>query len=190
MANSKSRRPNQKELRARAKSAGAQSVGDFALFARLARTHHNIRIMAEIWGSKITRPIRKKLLYYDFLIDRGRFFSEQFLPSDYQYGEPNQCYGNSFDLAMERRELTYCEGFLAMPVRNKEPFDVRHAWCITADGAVIDVTFDGVAGMSYFGVAYTKEEIAQFGGGKNLPLVDEMVASRVPEGKRPRAIRD
>ena len=48
---------------------------------------------------------------------------------------------------------------------------------MTAEGQVVDVTLRQ-AGLAYFGIAYTPEEMA---GDPDLPLVDNIVLARMKE---------
>jgi hypothetical protein len=48
---------------------------------------------------------------------------------------------------------------------------VDHAWCVTEDGKVIDVTLKN-AGLSYFGVPFTLEDLEKITA---FPALDEMV---------------
>lgn len=51
-------------------------------------------------------------------------------------GEPQSCFANAALLAMQRSDLTYVEGYAMNGF-----FPVAHAWCVTADGDVVDPTW-------------------------------------------------
>jgi hypothetical protein len=62
-------------------------------------------------------------------------------------GEPNSCYSNAYQYALEN-DCFYVEGW-ATP---KNLFPIEHAWCVTRDGDVIDLTWED--GTDYFGVPF------------------------------------
>ena len=77
----------------------------------------------------------------DFMLEYAR---------DYQIGpdtfagpraEPQACYKNATLLAMENEALTYVEGKVATM-----GIPIDHAWCIDADGVVIDPTWSAQDG--------------------------------------------
>lgn len=71
--------------------------------------------------------------------------------------EQNNCYGNATTLALEDRSLTYVEGKLEMMGM---PFD--HAWCIDADGVVVDPTIERTETHGeYFGVPFKTDYVAR-----------------------------
>jgi len=61
-------------------------------------------------------------------------------------GEMKQCFANSQRLAMTHPELTYVEGYALNII------PVHHGWCVDADGAVVDVTWERRDTNRYFGV--------------------------------------
>lgn len=85
----------------------------------------------------------------DFYLLLGRAFQAQALPPGYAKGEPRACYRNAAELAMRDPALTYCEGY----ARPQNLIPVHHAWCVTADGSVVDPTWPHCATAQYFGLA-------------------------------------
>jgi hypothetical protein len=79
-------------------------------------------------------------------------------------------YGNSFKLAMFEPGLAYSQGSVLCKFDTLVSH-VDNAWCVTEDGKVIDVTLKKV-GHSYFGVAFTLEELETFSA---FPALDELV---------------
>lgn len=65
-------------------------------------------------------------------------------------GTPKECYRNAAMLAIEDPTLTYVEGKVAAII----PID--HAWCVDADGVVVDPTLNNDDGRvtGYYGVAF------------------------------------
>jgi hypothetical protein len=72
--------------------------------------------------------------------------------------EKKMCYRNSAEIALQRPDLTYVEGyaFADIPL----PFPVAHAWLVTDDGLVVDPTWD--AGFEYFGIPFTIDKLTQY----------------------------
>ncbi len=77
-------------------------------------------------------------------------------------------------LALCKEGLTYCEGYVLIRV-GEGTADVEHAWCVTAEGRVIDVTLKE-AGVSYFGVPYTLEQVAT---SEELPITDAIIERKL-----------
>lgn len=90
-----------------------------------------------------------------FTLKMGRAWTPQPLPSSVMPGAKRQCYRNAGTLALEDRTLTYVEGYAQPP--NQMP--VHHAWCVDADGRVIDNTFDDSELTEYYGVPLTRDAL-------------------------------
>ena len=118
--------------------------------------------------------------FIKFMLENGR---------DYEYGpasfagprgEPKQCFMNATHLALNDPALTYVEGKVGLII----PID--HAWCIDADGMVVDPTlapavadgsFDRVSG--YFGVPFRTEYLRKaIFRNNNYGLLDIMSAPK------------
>jgi hypothetical protein len=77
-----------------------------------------------------------------------------------QPASSTSCYMNAANLAMDQEDLTYCEGYVLMAPRDAaarrfiSPYASlsQHAWCLSADGTVIDVTYDYPECGAYLGV--------------------------------------
>src|SRR5688500_4268594 len=67
----------------------------------------------------------------------GRAWTPQPLPAGTPAGPKRQCYQNAGTLVVESPDLTYVEGYAQPP--GLPP--VHHAWCVDAEGRVIDNTF-------------------------------------------------
>lgn len=84
----------------------------------------------------------------DFLLDRAQFWTPAPLPKDVRQGIPKYCFWNALKLAQRRRKsLRYVEGVALHMI------PTHHAWCVTADGQVVDPTW-AEPGSAYFGVAF------------------------------------
>lgn len=71
------------------------------------------------------------------------------LPASIERGEMRMCYQNASLLAMYRDDLTYVEGFAHCGL-----IPVEHAWCVDAQGNVIDPTWDNPEECQYLGVPF------------------------------------
>jgi hypothetical protein len=87
---------------------------------------------------------------YHLMLTHGRFFEPAARPRKFKTGPRNQCYGNSLDLVLAHRELSYCEGLVVV---ERIPIPVEHGWCVTSEGSVVDVTLKKPA-LTYFGVVF------------------------------------
>lgn len=87
-----------------------------------------------------------------FYLNLGHDFQPRPLPADVLAGEAKACYANAGRLALERDDLQYCEGF----AMKKGLFPVHHAWCTTAQGHVVDPTWEHTLSMEYRGVVLNK----------------------------------
>lgn len=160
-----------KKVKALASAAGARTDEDFALFSGLVRLRDGFSKLKLSPGAP---PVDGIILRYDHYLTRGRFYEPQSLPKGYRRGKPKQCYNNSYKIAVDRGGLTYCEGYVLMPLGERVT-EVEHGWCVTAEGGVIDVTLKEV-GLSYFGVPYSFAEMAAI---KELPIVDSIITEQL-----------
>lgn len=87
-----------------------------------------------------------------FYLKLGRAWAPATNSENIPQGSKGECYRNAFELADYRADLTYCEGF-ACPVGL---IPVHHAWCVDADGRVLDPTWSDKS-SDYFGVALDRE---------------------------------
>jgi hypothetical protein len=73
-------------------------------------------------------------------------------------GTPKLCFQNAALLALSNRALTYVEGKIAC---HGVPLD--HAWCVDADGLVVDPTVDNSDGQvtNYFGVPFRTDYLVK-----------------------------
>lgn len=86
----------------------------------------------------------------EYVIENGQPFIFQPLPAIYvsHKGRWKECFANAFRLAMARDELRYAEGY----AMRDGSFGMHHAWCVDAQGRVVDPTWDFPA--DYYGVIY------------------------------------
>jgi len=115
----------------------------------LSPIRREMEMMKAAWGS---RPMIEFMLQHgrDYRIGPDTFAGPR--------GEPKRCYMNASQLAFEAelygRDLTYVEGKVLTC-----GITIDHAWCIDADGTVIDPTLeedrtDFAAVVGYYGVPF------------------------------------
>lgn len=68
-------------------------------------------------------------------------------------GRQGACYANAQYLASRRKGLRYAEGYATSVI------PVEHAWCVDAQGRVIDPTWDEKHQPDYFGIAFDSEHV-------------------------------
>jgi hypothetical protein len=101
----------------------------------------------------------------DFVLEYGRYWSPQKLPSGYKLMKLGLCGQNSSRLALKNHDITYVEGFA-------EPYNwygrqlyLGHSWVVDPAGRVIDVTWPE-GGKEYFGVPFETDFLRKIGKGK------------------------
>ena len=98
----------------------------------------------------VNKPPTMKRSKYKFVIDNGSWYEPMPLPSDLTGGDDQQCFKNAIDLASDKGELFYVEGFA---IYTPTSLPVHHAWVTTGDGNAIDPTWD-TPGVAYAGVPF------------------------------------
>jgi hypothetical protein len=176
-AEGQERLPMDMKFREIAVAAGARADDDFVLFSRLVSLRDQFRTLGVSGGAPDYEGVT---LLYDHILTHGRFYEPQPLPRGFRRGKVNQCYHNACKLATFRAGLTYCEGYAMIRV-GQGAADVEHGWCVTDEGKVIDVTMKE-AGLSYFGVPYTWEQVA---ASRELPITDAIVVTKLTARNRP-----
>lgn len=92
-----------------------------------------------------------------FVLGNGTVYAPAPLPSNIMKRPMKQCFRNAAKLADEPRlDLTYVEG-LAI-AGDTIPLLVHHAWCVTADGTVVDPTWRRPDISAYMGVPFDSTE--------------------------------
>jgi hypothetical protein len=86
-----------------------------------------------------------------FVAKYGRHWTPQPLPSGYERGRESSCFANATFAAVKYPGLRYVEGF-AYAANLGWYYLLHHAWCVDAQGCVIDPTWE--AGLAYFGVVF------------------------------------
>ena len=91
----------------------------------------------------------------DFLLKYGRDYPVG--PDTYKgpRGEQHACFMNATHLAVNDRRLTYVEGYVAIC-----GVPIEHAWCIDADGVVVDPTIVDTGQVNgYYGAPLLTEYV-------------------------------
>jgi hypothetical protein len=159
--------PRRNNLKARAVRAGAKSPADFELFDYLCADQRAMRTAAR--KDERDDVARNMTRIYDLMLKYGRFFEPSPRPKKYKAGDRNQCYGNSLDLVIAHDELSYCEGYVVV---ENISYPVEHAWCVTREGNVLDVTLKKpLIPWAYFGVVFN----SQFASTRDLPAMESVL---------------
>ncbi len=108
---------------------------------------------------------------YHLLLAQGQFFTPGARPSCIPKLPDQLCYQNAAVTArtFRARGLLYAEGFACM--RRAAGIPIEHAWCVSADGMVVDPTWEPAAEV-YFGVVVADSALCPVEGGGLLSDVD------------------
>ena len=93
------------------------------------------------------------------LREKGREWNAAPLPHGVQRGVPKMCFANATHAFLERGDLDYCEGVGFVPDIPSIAF--LHAWCVDADGNVVDPTWDRPETCRYYGVRFPRRAYAR-----------------------------
>ena len=98
----------------------------------------------------VKKPPFMKRSRYQFVIDNVFWYEPTELPDSLSRGDDQQCFLNALDLASDKSELFYVEGFA---IYTPTSLPVHHAWVTDGDGKAIDPTWD-TPGVAYAGVPF------------------------------------
>ena len=105
---------------------------------------------ADMW-----RQMQAPALLQTFILNLGQEYKAA--PFSGTRMTPKECFSNAAQLSTRRhKELTYVEGY---GWRNSLPLLIHHAWCVTADGTVVDPTWSEPEECQYFGIPFTQEKL-------------------------------
>lgn len=110
------------------------------------QTQEYLRLITSIRGNSSVGPYK---CAEDFVLRHGRSYTPARLPQRIRRMTIKQCFANCTRLALRHEDLTYVEGFALNII------PVHHAWCIDADGNVVDPTWEYGEHLEYFGVAFS-----------------------------------
>jgi len=98
---------------------------------------------------------------FQFVLEHGRTFRAQPLPSGFRRGVPKECFNNALNLVIDdagnERGLVYCEGYAFRPGL----IPVHHGWCCDMEGNVIDNTWDDSEQCHYLGIPFNMRFICE-----------------------------
>ena len=117
-------------------------------------------------GVSRTLPRAATLVYssaYELILRHGTYSRGPLrLPAGVRQGERKECFANATRLALSGGGMTYCEGYATGVL-----IPVQHAWCVRADGTVVDPTWSGRldrpadSEVEYAGVRVARELLAE-----------------------------
>lgn len=110
---------------------------------------HLLKSLHDLDGH-VKKPSFMKRSRYQFVIEHGFWYEPQELPEDLSRGDDQQCFMNALDLASNKNDFFYVEGFA---IYTASSLPVHHAWIATGDGNAIDPTWD-TPGVAYAGVPF------------------------------------
>ncbi len=95
-----------------------------------------------------TYETRKYVGFEELILDCGTMMMGKPLPKKIKKGLPRNCYYNAQQIASQKTDLIYCEGYaIAVGVN----FPLKHAWLMTPGKYAIDPTWEE-PGLCYWGV--------------------------------------
>lgn len=89
-----------------------------------------------------------------FVLRNGTRYEPRRKPAGFRLGPIKECFKNSAKLALSRG-LDYVEGFAHSGLIS---LPIYHAWCVDADGGIVDVTWR-TPGESYIGVVIPRQDL-------------------------------
>lgn len=110
----------------------------------------------------------------ELLLEHGRLFVPAPLGNGYRRLPERQCYANAFLMASVREELTYVEGYAVCDFGDGDWLPLQHAWCVTADGTVVDPTWP-TPGVAYLGIPLGPASGAPGHGPGMIHDIDQLV---------------
>jgi hypothetical protein len=94
-------------------------------------------------------------VYNDFMLAHGKCYRVGPHTYDGERGEQHGCFMNALHTVLWNESLTYCEGKIFI-----HGVGLDHAWCIDADGVVVDPTVTPVGQVSgYYGMPFKTEYV-------------------------------
>ena len=120
--------------------------------------------LSEIVTAYAAMHKRGAMTYPGFVVKHGQFFDPpkkgEALPSWCDEGEMKECYYNSIMSVMGAPDdVYYTEGYAF--VEGIEGFPFEHGWLTTADGNVIDPTWEPGHGTAYYGIRMTNNFVSE-----------------------------
>lgn len=153
-----------------------------------------VRSHLEFVGANVTRRDGHRYAStYDLVLREGAAYE----PAEYVdgwwafTGRPRHCFRNALLLAhLHPDDLTYVEGYAAGVI------PVLHAWCVTADGHVVDPTWTTGNGREYVGIAFDTDWVEAYTDVRGIyGVIDDwqhdwpLVRDGIPADARPKVAR-
>lgn len=116
---------------------------------------------------------------YRYVLKHGEVFTPAPLSPGFSRGPAGNCYLNAARLVITVPELRYVEGYGVTPYF---PLPLEHGWAVTADGRVVDPTWEKPEECSYVGVVIPLEQLIERGRAGVLEELAREAGADVPPG--------
>lgn len=122
-----------------------------------------VNVAAMIAQNHPDRVARMKYPSYEALIlGEGRLWVPARLPRRVRPGMMRYCYFNALNLSQNYPDLRYVEGYALPVIDGQTLIPVQHAWCVDRFDRVWDSTWPEPGVSAYYGMVFTREEVARF----------------------------
>ena len=118
-----------------------------------------LNYLRQVTGFLRSKSISNDLEYScieEFVLKNGCWFENSPLPTAIKRGKRKECARNATRISLDG-DYVYVEGFALAP----QLIPIFHAWCVDAEGKVIDPTWDYHPGTAYFGVPFNREFVLE-----------------------------
>ena len=135
----------------------------------IGRISGGSRLLAELAVDAISlrrlnADVPEPCLYHsthEFILRHGWLFRPRKFPAKYRQwkGGYHDCLYNALELSVGSGELAYVEGFAMAAGTSGRP--TAHAWCVDANGNVVDPTWHEITGLEYCGLSLDRRLLSQ-----------------------------
>lgn len=126
------------------------------------------------WGEK-NRGITNSI--YKLVLDYGWWYEAISLPKGVRQRKKKECYFNASQLAFDRDQFTYVEGFA---FSKGLAFPIQHAWVTDGMGQAIDTTWEPPS-VVYAGIPFKTQQVARIMAREeaSVPMLNERMYDHI-----------